>query len=137
MILFTALYEFFLRISAISLPLRHGIAVTEFFAGITGLIIFFMKDVRRDFFKEVKKIKWAFLSEGIIFIMGYASLIVLPVAFVASVATIQPLAVLILEMGAHRHFGKISRDRDFKRKAIAISITIIGIILLYLSVPNL
>lgn len=140
LILFSALYEFFLKIAIVQIPIWNGIAVNEFFVGLTGLLILLRKDVRSGFMKEIKNLKWAFLSEGSIFIgiiTTYISLVKLPVSFVSSVAVTQPLAVLIFEGYAHKYFGKMRRDHLTGKKAIAISIMVLGIILLYVSAPSL
>ena len=140
MIVFTAFYEFFLKLSADNISILHGLAVNEFFVGLSALFILLRKDVRKGFFKELDKIKWSFLSESMILIsvaMTYASLVVLPVAFVSGVAAVQPLAVLALEGYAHKVIGKMRRDHMTGKKAVAISVMVVGIILLYVSAPSL
>ncbi len=134
-ILITAFYEFFIKISTITLSAINGISVSCIFVGVVMLPGLLNKKIRKGFLREMKNLKWAILNEsltvlGIAFI--FFAMAGLPATIVSSVAAIQPFAVLILEFSASKIGVKITTDTDFKKKAFSILLIVIGVVLLYL-----
>ncbi|HLC53270.1 MAG TPA: EamA family transporter [Candidatus Nanoarchaeia archaeon] len=131
-----ALSEFFVKISVDSLPLWHGIAVTNVTLGVCTLPLLFRRSIREKLIGELKNIRYGVLSEVFTFagiLSWYFAMQDLPVTIVASVSAAQPLAVVIFERMAHRKFGKITRDLSLKSKLIPLLFIVLGIIILYVS----
>lgn len=135
LIVVVALYEFFIKIATTNLPELNGIAVSQMFVGITVLLGLFNKKIRTGFPRELKNIKWAMLNETTTFLgmfTTYFAMSGLPATIVSSIAAAQPLAVLILEAFVNKIGLKISKNTDFHKKIIPISLIVLGVIVLYL-----
>jgi len=134
LIVAVALNEFTIKIATTKLPEFNGLAVNLIFVGITVIPSLVFRGIRREFFKEIKNIRWAFLSESLTF-LGIGTLYVamkeLPATFVSSVAATQPLAVLFFERFMHKRVGKMSRDNVLIHKLVPIILIAIGVVLLY------
>lgn len=111
----------------------QGLAITTLFAGITVLLGLSTKRVRAGFRKELKNIRWAFVSE--FFTLGavltlYLAMSLLPATVVTAIAATQPLAVLVFERIVHARYGKMTKDVTLLPKLGAILMIVAGVILL-------
>jgi transporter family protein len=135
MIVVGAFYEFFVKVSTNNISGFNGLAVNLVFMGLTVLTLLFNKNVRTGFKREFKNIKWSLLSEFFTFtgiLTLYLAMAKLPATIVSSVATLQPLAVILFEKIFHRRFKKIVSEASLAKKIIPIIMIVLGIILLYL-----
>jgi drug/metabolite transporter (DMT)-like permease len=135
MIVVVSLYEFNIKVSLENLPELNGVSITGIFAGLTALTILFKRENRRWFLSELKNIKWAYLTETFTFLgilTTYLAMSGLSATIVASMSSIQPLAVLLFEGVMDRKFGKMTRDKSFGRKLVPLALVVAGIFLLYL-----
>ncbi|MDD2646854.1 MAG: EamA family transporter [Patescibacteria group bacterium] len=135
MIVVVSLYEFNIKVSTEKLPELNGVSITGIFAGLTALTILFKNENRRWFWSELKNIKWAYLIETFTFLgilTTYLAMSGLSATIVSSMASIQPLAVLLFESAMERKFGKMTRDKSFRHKLLPLSLVVVGIFLLYL-----
>lgn len=132
-ILFIAGYEFFIKLSTNNVSFMQGLSITILVSGITVLFGLFSKSIRHGFKIELKNICWAFFSEFftvIAVLTLYFAMSRLPATIVASIASTQPLAVLIFERIVHAHVGKMTKDKKLGPKLIAISLIVVGVIIL-------
>lgn len=126
-------YEFFVKVSTLDLSFMQGVALTTLSAGILILLGLFTKRVRVGFFKELKHIRLAFISEffTLIAVLSlYFAMSILPATVVTSIAATQPLAVLIFERIAHRRFGRMTQDQALLPKLGAVLLIVIGVVVL-------
>ncbi len=126
-------YEFFIKVSTLNISFMQGLAITTLFAGITVLLGLSTKRVRAGFRKELKNIRWAFVSE--FFTLGavltlYLAMSLLPATVVTAIAATQPLAVLVFERIVHARYGKMTKDVTLLPKLGAILMIVAGVILL-------
>jgi drug/metabolite transporter (DMT)-like permease len=134
MMIVSALYRFFIKISTIRIPEINGIAINSIFIGIMLLPLLFHKKTREGIKYELKNAKWALLGESLTIISMVATYIAmknLPATLVSAVAAAQPLSILLLET----IFGclgiTICRDKNILHKLIPLSLIVAGIILMY------
>lgn len=135
LILVVALYEFFIKISTITLPELNGISVTSICIGLALLPGLFSSNLRNGFSNELKNVRWALLNESLTFLgiaTTYFAMSGLPATIVSSVAATQPLAVLVLESFAHIIGIRISAENNFRKNILPILLIVLGIVLLYL-----
>jgi len=136
LIVMIALTEFFIKIATGELSELHGISLNSVALGFTLLPMLLKKSVISGFGREIKNIPWAFLCESFTFAATaclYFAMAGLPATFVASVGATQPLIVLFLERITEGFTGKLTKDHALLPKLSAISLIVMGVILLFLS----
>jgi len=134
-ILFAGISEFLMKVSTNAISGWNGTSIQLISAGLVVLLLFFNKNMRRQFKAEIKNYKWALLSESIAvfaLLTTYFAMTGLPASLVSSVGAIQPLSVLIYEKILHKRVGKIMKDESLKHKLIGILLIVLGVILLYI-----
>jgi drug/metabolite transporter (DMT)-like permease len=136
MIIFVALYEFFIKVATINIPVMNGIAISSIGVGLAMVPVIMIAKVRKGLSTEMKNFKWALMIESFTFSAGFATYFAmnsLPATIVVSIAAIQPLAVLFFERIAGQFVGKMTKDKLILPKLAAITVIVIGVILLYIS----
>ncbi len=134
LILTSALAEFFIKIATTQIPVWHNTAITSIVLGFSILPALLKKSVRKDFKGEFKRIHFTFISELLTIAAVtsvYLAMAGLPATIVSVISTLQPLFVLIFEWVAFFFGIKMVKDIDWKQKIFAISLVVIGIIILY------
>jgi drug/metabolite transporter (DMT)-like permease len=133
-IIFIALYEFLIKIAVTNISEFKGTSLEFIFTGLTILSIFlFNGKIRRLALKEKRNFGWSLFSEFFtvlavmttFFAMSYLS-----ATIVSTIATIQPLMILIFERTLSGFFGKIYKDKITSTRIISILLIIFGVILL-------
>ncbi len=135
-ILTIAFSEFFIKVATNQLPQWHGTAINSMVMGIFILPALLNKSIRKGFKKEFKNIRFTFISEALTLgaiVTLYLAMSGLSATIVSVISATQPLFVLIFESAAFYAGIKISRDLQWKNKAIAIILVVIGIVILYLN----
>ncbi len=126
-------YEFFIKVSTNNMPFMQGLAITIFISGLTIMLGLFSRHIRHEFIIEVRNIKWAFIGEFITLVATltlYFAMSRLTATLVASLASLQPLAVIIFERAAHKYYGKMTKDNTLLPKLGAILLIVLGVIIL-------
>ena len=134
MIISTAVYEFFIKMSTNNLPELNGLAITIGICGLVALPLALNKKIRKWISKEFKHIPWALFSEALTFLgilTTYYAMTGLPATIVSSIAAIQPLAVLFMEKVFHFFNIKIAVNPSIRKRLLPISLIVLGVILLY------
>lgn len=132
-IILTGSYEFLIKVATLNISFMQGLAITTFTSGIFMTFGIFHKKTRIGFRKEIKNFKWSFFGEIFTLIAVftlYFAVSILPVTIVASIASTQPLIVLIFERFMHSKIGKMTQDTMLLPKLGAILLIVIGVILL-------
>lgn len=132
-IILLGFYEFSVKVSTTHVSFMQGLAITTAASGVAILLGLFNKKVRKGFKSEFKNIKLAFFSETFTLIAVftlYFAMSKIPATMVSSIASTQPLAVIVLERIAHSYFGKITKDVRLLPKLGAIGLIVIGVIIL-------
>lgn len=135
LIIFVALYEFFIKVATNNLPELNGISISSICVGLIILPGLFSKKIRSGFSKELKNFRWALLNESLTFLgilTTYFAMAGLPATIVSSIAATQPLTVLIFESLAHKVGLKISVKNNFTKKIVPVLLIVLGVVLLYL-----
>ena len=133
-IFLAATYEILAKVAATSLPWTNGLALNMAALGLTQIAGLMLPRIRKAYQKELKNLRWGVMSETATFLaIGslYGALVTLPVSVVASIAAIQPLAVLVFERITDIKIGKITRDHLLLPKLIPILLIVIGVALMY------
>ncbi len=136
-ILITAIYEFFIKITTLNMPEINGFSIQLFISGLVIFTTFFNKKIRKDFFKELKNFKFAIMIEILTIFATltiYLAMSGLSATIVTSISALQPLAVLFYERIADKLFGKMQRDHLLLPKLSAISLIVLGVVLLLNSI---
>jgi len=136
MIVLIALYELALKLSAESLPVVNGVAATMVAAGITIMSALVVKANRDAFRADLKNIRWAFLTELLsISCLGsiYLAMTKLPATIVAGVGAMEPMLLVFFEYAIQDKVGKMVKDTALLPKLGAITLIVVGVVLLYLS----
>ena len=130
----SAFSEFFIKITTTQIPVWHNTAITSIVLGMCILPALLKTSIRKDFKNEFKKIHFTFISEmltlGAITLV-YLAMVGLPATIVSVISTTQPLFVLIFEWVAFFFGVKMVKDIDWKHKIFAISLVVIGIVIMY------
>lgn len=133
-IVFVALYEFLIKIAVANISEWNGISLEFIFIGLTICSsLLFSGKIRQLAFKERSNFKWAFFAEFFTFLAiatTFFAMTRLSATIVATIATIQPFAILIFERTLVRFFGKIHKDKITLSRIISIGLVILGVILL-------
>lgn len=135
-IIFTALNEFFAKLSTTALSAWQSVVINEITLGIALICGLFNEKIRKHFFSELKNLPWEAFSAAFAFggiTTLYAAMASLPVTVVSSIGAIQPLAVLIFERIIAARVGTITKDQRLLPKLSAILLIVIGVALLSLS----
>jgi len=133
-IVFTGLQEFFIKVSVSNAPMINAFAVSLIVDGLVISFSLFKKEVRKGFRREMVNFKWALFTEALTFLSWmtlYFAMIGLPATIVSAIASVQPLAVLVLEKIGHRFLGV--KDVKLLPKLGAIAFIVLGVVLLSLS----
>lgn len=135
LIILIGLNEFIIKISTSNINVFNGIVITWIVYGLFLIPLLLWKKNRIDFIKQ----KNIILIESMIDLIGYAALLTLfiamsglPATIVSAIAISQILFTVVFEKIVDRFLGKIIRDRLILRKAVALSIIAIGVIILSL-----
>ena len=135
-ILITSIYEFCIKITTLNMPEINGLSIQLLTSNFVVFTTLFNKKIRKDFYKELKNFRFAVLIEILTIFATltiYLAMSGLSATIVTSISAIQPLAVLFYERIADKIFGKMQRDHLLLPKLSAISLMVLGIILLYIS----
>ncbi|MFH1173558.1 MAG: EamA family transporter [archaeon] len=133
LIVMIAITEFIIKVQATTLPLMQSFAWSQLFMGLTIVAILFLPKYRRGFFQELKLLPFAFLIEFITLLAMltlFLAMAGLPAGIVASLQTLQVLAVLFFEKLVDASWN-IAKDKDMLKKLIPILCIVVGIVLLY------
>lgn len=128
--------EFLIKIGTNNLAALNAVAIHQITAGLVVSLGLFKGKIREGFFSELKNIRFALLSEIITFfavLTIFLAMSGLKATIVSAVAAIQPMAVLFFESIAHRLFGGIINETSWVQKTIAITLIVVGVVLLSLS----
>jgi drug/metabolite transporter (DMT)-like permease len=134
-ILLIAVYEFSAKITTTNLPIINGIAVTTLVSGLAIIPFIGFKNIRKDFFFEMRNLKWVFAAEAFTLfatVTLFLALWNLSATIVSAIASVQPLIVLFYERIAEKKLSKISKHRLLFPKLIPIILIILGVIALYI-----
>lgn len=134
MILVSALYEFFIKVSTTQLPEMNGVAVNCLSIGIVVVPALLSRSIRRQFVSEIGNAKWSLFIESLTFInvvVIYFAMSGLPATIVSSVAATQPLMILLLERIFHKLGIRLCEKESFAHKIVPLVLIVLGVIILY------
>ncbi len=129
-----AIGELFIKIAATNMPVWESVSLHVLASGATLIPLAFWK--KEETAKEAKNWPWALCSYSIFLIalgVFYTAMGKLPATIVASLSSLQPLAVLLYERVLSSYYGKMVKDRLLTSKLWSISLIVLGVILLSLS----
>lgn len=127
--------EFLIKIVTGNIPAVNGMVISNICVAIVLLSGLLVKEIRTGAFNEKKSAYLALIGEPFYFfgsMMLFLAMSDLPATIVSSISAIQPLVVLIFESIINKHF-RISSSEHLKDKIIAISLIILGVVLLYVT----
>ncbi len=129
MICTTGVYEFAIKVSTISVPPLHTLALNSIVAGSVVCLLLLRRKTRRMLGAELRNIGWAFTSESltviaILCIIGAMG--AFPAVLASAVTALQPLVVLIGERILSYWHHEITRDKLLRPKLAAILLVILG-----------
>jgi drug/metabolite transporter (DMT)-like permease len=131
--LLIGLTEFFVKVATDGLTAWQGVAINQATMAIVLLCGLAHPAVRNGLKGELPNTRWALLSE----IFTFASIATLflameglPATIVSSIAAIQPLFVLLFERIVDARIGTISKEHLLVPKLGAITLIVIGAILI-------
>ena len=130
----TTVMEIAGKISVSNLTVWQSSAATSIVLGISLLASCALPSIRQGAIEEFKRIHVATVCtalEIVAMILLFAALAGLPVTMVSAIGAMQPLFVLGFEWITHRYVP-ISKH-DFKKKLIAITLVVIGVVLVVIS----
>lgn len=135
-IILLGLWGFLAKVSVTAIPELNAVAISVFAEGVVLFLLLFHPSNRKGFLKETPNTMLATLSElfnDIGFISIFIALSVLPATIVLTIASIQPMTVLVMERAADSLGGKISQQHALLPKLPPILLITIGIALLALT----
>lgn len=135
MIILTGFYEFLIKATTNNMPALNGLAINLMSFGMLCFAGLIFRPVRKGFKREMKNLKWAFLSEAATFaavMFVFLSMAGLKATIVSTISAIQPLILLFMEQFAQRKFGKFTKDLMILPRLIAIAFIVIGVAVLCL-----
>jgi drug/metabolite transporter (DMT)-like permease len=125
-------YEFLIKITVINIPVITGMAIEGIFIGLTVISSLFLSSIRKDFLAEMKNYRWAFLTETMTFcgvLTTFFAMEKLSASIVSSIAAIQPMAVLFIELLFFK-LGWINKST--KKRFLPLGLIVIGVIIIFM-----
>ena len=129
-------YEFWGKVSTLSIQPWNGIAISSVALGFTILPVLLHKHTRVFFSYECKNAQWALITESLTLLALfslYFAMTGLKATVVSAIGAIQPLAVIVFERIAHAKYDKITKDVELVPKLGSILLIVTGIVVLYIS----
>lgn len=133
-IFFTGLYELFIKVASGSIPPWQGIVLTSVGIIISFLPMLFLASARKDILAEMKNLKFALLTESVVFLgflTTYLAMEKISATIVTAISSTQPLVILFYEMILVRFGIHLARE-NWREKIMPILLVVAGIAIICL-----